>query len=308
MSTKNTDMRDAFFERVYELARSDKNFIFLTADHSAFGLAKYQEDFPRQYLNVGIAEQNMISVAAGLALGGFRVFAYSIINFATLRCLEQISVDLSGMRLPVTIVGVGAGFTYSSDGPTHHGLQDVAAMASVPNLIIYNSSDPVNTAAFASLAYAANGPAYVRIEKGILPALYQANYDFSEGLALLRPGADVMIIATGIMTSRALEATKELENHSVSAGVIDLYRLKPLNAGALAKLLKGVGRAVTLEENLLTGGMGALVSSALHDENVSIPLKRIAIPDQHCFAYDERDKMQERYQLGLGQIVRQIIG
>lgn len=137
--------------------------------------------------------------------------------------------------------------------------------------------------------------------------MYQAKHDFSEGLALLRPGREVMIIATGIMTSRALEAAKELENHSVDAGVIDLYRLKPLNAGALVKLLNGAGRAVTLEENLLTGGMGAMVSAALHDENVSIPLKRIAIPDQHCFAYDERDKMQERYNLGKNQVVNCIL-
>lgn len=306
-SSLSPDMRDVFFDRVYELAALDKRFMLLTADHGALGLVKYQKDFPGRYLNVGIAEQNMISFAAGLALGGFRVFVYSIINFVTLRCLEQISVDLSGMRLSVTIVGVGAGFTYSSDGPTHHGLQDVAAMASVPNLTIYNSSDPVNTAAFASLAYAGVGPAYIRIEKGIFPSLYAPDHDFSEGLALLRPGKDIMIIATGIMTSRALEVAKELEAQAISAGVIDLYRLKPLNAKGLVNLLKNTRRVVTLEEHLLTGGMGSMVSAALHDENATIPLKRIAIPDQHCFAYDERDKMQEHYGLGKDQIVRRIL-
>ena len=122
----------------------------------------------------------MISVAAGLALSGKNVFVYSIVDFVTLRCLEQISVDLSGMRLSVNIVGVGTGFTYSTDGPTHHGIQDVAAMASIPNLDIYNSSDPVNTKAFAEMAYREAGPKYIRIEKGNLPQLYSENHLFFE--------------------------------------------------------------------------------------------------------------------------------
>lgn len=279
----------------------------MTADHSAFGLAKLREHFPRQYFNVGIAEQNMISVAAGLALSGFKVFAYSIVNFITLRCLEQISVDLSGMRLPVTLIGVGAGFTYSSDGPTHHGLQDIAAMASVPNINIYNSSDPVSTAAFASLACGAVGPNYIRIEKGVLPVLYSLQHDFAEGLDVLRPGRDIMIISTGIMTARALELAKELEQYSIHAGVMDVYRLKPFNADQLTDCLQGVSRVVTIEENLMTGGLGSMVSVALHDKNLLIPLQRIAVPDQHCFYYDDREKMQEFYGISKRQVLKLIL-
>src|SRR5262249_44645311 len=116
MSLADADMRDAFFDGVYDLAVQDPDLVFLTADHGAFSLERFRKDIPRQYFNVGIAEQNMVSVAAGLALSGKRVFIYSIIDFVTLRCIEQISVDIGGMNLPVVIVGVGAGFTYSTDG------------------------------------------------------------------------------------------------------------------------------------------------------------------------------------------------
>ncbi len=146
--------------------------IFLTADHAAFSLERFKKDMPRQFFNVGIAEQNMVSVAAGLALSGKRVFIYSIVNFVTLRCFEQLSVDLGGMKLPVVIVGVGAGFTYSTDGPTHHGTQDVAAMASIPNLARFSIAPTRSTARrLRGWPMRRNGPTYVRIEKGKLPTL-----------------------------------------------------------------------------------------------------------------------------------------
>ena len=149
LNGNNYDMRDAFFNSLYEIIEVDKDVIVLTADHGAFGLNKIKENFPRQYINIGIAEQNMVSVASGLALSGKVVYIYSIINFVTLRCLEQINIDIASMNLHVNIVGVGAGFTYSTDGPTHHGTQDVAIMSAIPNLSIYNCSDVVNTYRFA---------------------------------------------------------------------------------------------------------------------------------------------------------------
>ena len=121
----NVDMRDAFFNGVYEVIRDNKDAIILTADHDAFGLSKIEKEFPKQFFNVGISEQNMISVAAGLAKSGKIVYVYSINNFITLRSLEQVNVDLCQMNLNVNLIGVGAGFTYSTDGPTHQGMQDM---------------------------------------------------------------------------------------------------------------------------------------------------------------------------------------
>jgi transketolase len=301
-------MRDAFFDHFNVLAKRDPNLIILTADHGAFSLNWLKQELPQQYYNVGISEQNMISLSAGLALGGKKVFAYSIANFISLRVLEQVSVDLSQMNLPVTLVGVGAGFTYSTDGPTHHGIQDVAAMASIPNLTILNASDPVNTRAFAKLGYSEPGPKYIRIEKGVLPVLHSESHDFKIGVASLRTGTDITIIATGIMVHRAIEVAELLEQNLVKVGVVDLYCIKPINIPALLECLDGTQRVVTLEEHILTGGMGNMVLAALMERQFWIPVLRLGIPDQHCYQYsNDRKYVQSCYGLNKEIITKDIL-
>ena len=135
------DMRDAFFEGVYNIIKDNKDAIILTADHGAFKLSEIERDFPDQFLNIGIAEQNAISVAAGLAKSGKVVYVYSINNFITLRAMEQVNIDLCQMNLNVNLIGVGAGFTYATDGPTHQGVQDMQAMRVLPNMQVYNCTD-----------------------------------------------------------------------------------------------------------------------------------------------------------------------
>ena len=286
----DVDMRDAFFDGVYDLAARDPNLVFLTADHAAFSLERFKKDLPRQYFNVGIAEQNMVSVAAGLALSGKRVFIYSIVNFVTLRCFEQLSVDLGGMNLPVTVVGVGAGFTYSTDGPTHHGTQDVAAMASIPNLTILNCSDAVNSQAFARMAYENNGPTYVRIEKGKFPNIYGSrNEDFLAGMAVLRKGRDAIIVASGNLVHTALQAAQALQAKGADVGVLDLYRIKPLDVAKLTAAV-GASRAVlTLEDNMLTGGIGSMVGATLCEAGQRLTFRRVAISDRFTYRYGDRD-------------------
>lgn len=287
----DTDMRDAFFDSVYELAAKDKNVIVLTADHGAFSLDRFKKDFPRQYFNVGISEQNMVTLAAGLALGGKIVFIYSIVNFTTLRCFEQISIDLGGMNLPVIVVGVGAGFTYSTDGPTHHGTQDVAVMASVPNLNIYNCSDAYNSDAFARIAYGAYSPSYVRIEKGKFPALYSNNTDFSEGLAILRKGRDVTLLTSGYLVQGAMEAARQLGREGIDAAVIDLYRIKPLNTNLLVQNIRDTGALLTIEDNVANGGIGTMVAAALMENGISLPLRRMSLGDSFSYKYGDREWM-----------------
>jgi transketolase len=292
MPLPDMDMRDAFFDSVYEIAARDRNVVFLTADHAAFSLERFKKDMPRQFFNVGIAEQNMVSVAAGLALSGKRVFIYSIANFVTLRCFEQLSVDLGGMKLPVVIVGVGAGFTYSTDGPTHHGTQDVAAMASIPNLAILNCSDVANSQAFGRMAYERDGPTYVRIEKGKFPTLYaSANPDFTPGLAIVKEGRDAMIVTSGNLVHTALEAARGLQAEGMHVGVLDLYRIKPLNGPLLIDSLGKVPTVLTLEDNMMTGGIGGMVGAALCESGSTAAFKRLAIGDQHCFRYGDREWM-----------------
>ncbi len=289
MRQPDADMRDAFFDSVYDLATKDRNLIVLTADHGAFSLERFKRDFPRQYFNVGISEQNMVSLAAGLALSGKILFIYSIVNFTTLRCFEQISVDLGSMRLPVTIVGVGAGFTYSTDGPTHHGIQDIAAMASVPNLSIFNCSDAYNSDAFARIAYRARSPCYVRIEKGTFPALYDRDADFSDGLAVLRKGEGVALLTSGYLVQAAMKAARELGEEQIDARVIDLYRIKPLNTDLLVQSVRGAMALLTIEDNVANGGIGTMVAAALMERGISLPLRRLSLGDAFCYRYGSRD-------------------
>lgn len=295
-------MRDAFFDAVYEIAARDPGLVFLTADHGAFSLERFRKDLPRQYFNVGIAEQNMAHVAAGLALGGKRVFIYSINNFVTLRCFEQISVDLGGMNLPVVIVGVGAGFTYSTDGPTHHGVQDVAVTATVPNLAIYNCSDARNSKVFAVAAYERRGPCYVRIEKGLFPWLYDEKSNFDVGLARLRSGTDVTLVTSGYLVHSAMQAAQQLALDGLDAGVVDLYRIKPLNVQALAEHLSQTWAVLTVEDNVASGGIGSMVATALMDAGLHPKMGRLSIGEGPCHKYGSREWVYAQNGLDAGAI------
>jgi len=153
MKMSDIDIRDAFFDEIYKCAAKDKNVIFIAADMDAFSLRKYKKDLPDQYINIGVAEQNMIAVAAGLALCGKKVFLYAIIPFITFRCLEHIKVNICSMNLPVAIIGVGSGLSFGFDGPTHHAVQDIAVMRVLPEIEILNPSDSASSALCARRAY-----------------------------------------------------------------------------------------------------------------------------------------------------------
>ncbi len=305
--TETADIRDAFFDELYTVAKNDSRVLLLTADMGAYSLIRFKKDLERQYMNVGIAEQGMVSIAAGLALGGKAVFIYTIIPFATLRCYEQIKIDLCCMNLPVTIVGVGPGLGYGSDGPTHHATQDIAVMRALPEMTILNPSDPVTTGMTVRFAYEAPGPKYVRIERGKFPAIHsKKDIVFSDGLAELRKGNDLTIIATGIMVHRALKIADELDSRHLSTGVVDLYRIKPLNAERLLGIIDRSKHIVTLEENSIVGGIGSAVSEVLNDSGKKGLLKRLAIPDKHCIESGDRERLHALYNLDTPGIVKAI--
>ena len=301
------DLRDAFFDTLHGIAAEDRNVMLLTDDQGAFGLGKFKNDMPEQYVNVGIAEQNLTAVAAGLAMGGKLPFIYGISTFITMRCFEQIRVDLCCMNLPVTIIGSGPGFTYGSDGPTHHATQDIAMMRLLPEMTIWNPNDAVSTASMARMAYSNKGPKYVRLEKGTQPRIYDYGHDFSQGFELLRVGSDLTITATGIMVQRAIEIADQLGEHGIDVGVLDLYRIKPVNSQPLCTALSNVKAVVTLEENSIVGGIGSLIAELFIDNHVPTPLKRIAIPDHHCYAYGGRDWLHEKHSLDVSSVSTAIL-
>lgn len=299
------DIRDAFFDELYRIAERDPEVVFMTADMGAFSLERFRADFPDRFINVGISEQNLISAAAGMALAGKRVFVYAIIPFVTLRCLEQIKVDLCVMNLPVTVIGAGAGFTYSSDGPTHHAIEDVAVMRALPGLTIYNPSDQVTAEAAAQGAHHAGGPVYVRLDKGAWPRTGVTPSQFGQGFAQLRRGGDTLIVATGTMTHAATRLADALDAAGTSVGLVDLFRLKPL-PDQLAAVLRGYRRVLTLEEHAVCGGMGSALLELMADRGVALPVKRLGVSDARAYAalYGDRDWMHRQHGLDQASLLK----
>jgi len=304
---ENISMRDAFFDKVYEIAKEDRNIIIVSADMGAPSLDKFRRDLSSQFVNVGIAEQNMVTIATGLALSGKKVFTFAIMPFATSRCHEMIKVDLSLMNIPVTIVSVGAGFSYDDSGPTHHSIEDIAIIRVLPNMTILNSSDSVMAAKFAEMSCKMSGPNYVRLDRETLPPIYNQDDSFSDGLTNLKAGRDVCIISTGNMVHRAFEVSNKLEQHSINAGITDLYRLKPINEKLLLRNIEQSKRIVTLEEHLITGGIGSAVAEILADNGKALPLKRIAIRDKYYYAYGGRNSIQSICGLDTDSVTKTIL-
>lgn len=212
------DFRDAVFGVIHELMRADPNIVVLNNDHGAFGLNDIRKEFPERAINVGVAEQNMMSLAAGLASSGKKVFVFGIIA-NLMRGWEQIKVGICLPKLPVTIIGTGAGLSSGTDGPTHHGVEDVALMRVLANMTIYNPADWVCAEACVRMAYEAGTPHYIRLDKEVLEAIYQPTFDFSKGYAVFGCEGSDAIIATGIETQRARRQAKRC--------VVDVFRLKP---------------------------------------------------------------------------------
>lgn len=299
--------RDAFFNRLYEIAKNDRNVILVSADMGAPSLDKFRKDLSSQYINTGIAEQSMVTVAVGLALSGKKVYTYAIMPFVTLRCYEAIKINISLMNVPVTTVGVGSGFSYEDSGPTHHTTEDIAAMRLFPNMTILNTSDAVIASKMADISYKLPGPSYVRLDREVLPAIYKKDEDFSDGLKMLKSGKDVQIITTGNMVYKALEISKKLAKSSIDAGVIDLYQIKPVNVELLLKCLKQTKRVVTLEENLLAGGVGSVVTEILADNGKNLLVKRFGVPDKYYYAYGGRENIRSLCGLDEGTIIKEIL-
>lgn len=304
--------RDAFFEALYKIAFTDKDVLLISADMSAPALDVFRKDLAQQYIDVGIAEQQAIVLAAGLALEGKRPYAYAIAPFITLRCYEQIRIDLGAMNLPVTIVGVGAGMSYDDSGPTHHTVDDLTCIRTVPNLWIYNCTDHVMAAAMARITRESAHPCYVRLDRQNLHKIYDENCNFADGMTQLRKGEDAVILATGNMVHNALDAATRLERQGFNVSVIDIYRL-PLNQDLLCQSIKNVPQLFAIEEHNLQGGFSSCIAETLVDNSLLIPLKRIGcdFSKGYCYNYGGRDRLQKIYGLdtdGICKTVESVLG
>ena len=265
------------------LAEHDPDVLVVTSDSRGSGkLVAFANAFPRQVVEVGIAEQNLVGIAAGLASTGKKVFAVSPACFLTARSLEQIKNDVAYSDQPVTVVGISAGVSYGALGTTHHSLHDYAVMRTINNIDILAPADNFETAEAIKAAYTLRRPMYIRFGKAAMPYLYGPDAAFEVGKAnVLSQGADVTFVAIGEAVPRAVQAAAVLVAEGLSCGVISVHTLKPFDEAAVLNAAANTRAVITVEEHSVFGGLGEACASTLMQRGVRVPFKIVGLPDVH---------------------------
>ena len=274
-------MRTTFIDSLTELAEEDESIWLLCGDLGFSVLERFSDRFPERYLNVGIAEQNMTGIAAGLALTGKTVFTYSIVNFATFRCLEQIRNDVCDHDANVKIIAIGGGVAYGKEGYTHQGIEDITVMSAFSKMGVVAPGDPYETRKLIPQIAAADGPYYVRLNRAGDPVVHDGTMDITLGqAAMLRDGGDLTFVATGSMLKTAVDTADALADEGIQARVLSLHTIKPLDKTAILEAAKGTGALVTVEEHSIHGGLGTMVADMLMTEGAgSIPFFKFGITE-----------------------------
>lgn len=272
--------RDAYGETLVELGKEHDNIVVMDADlAAATKTGMFQKAFPERFFNAGIAEGNMMSVAAGMAATGKVVFASSFAMFAAGRAFEQIRNSIGYPHLNVKVCASHAGISVGEDGASHQCCEDIAIMRSIPGMTIVNPADAVEARAAVRAAYEYNGPMYMRFGRLAVPVVFDSSYKFEIGKGVeLTKGNDVTVIATGLMVKEALEAQKILANEDISVRVINMATIKPIDREIIIAAAKETGCIVTAEEHSIVGGLGSAVSEVVC-ETVPVPVLKVGVND-----------------------------
>ena len=298
-------MRAAFVRSLIDSARADNRLFLLVGDVGYSLVEPFAQEFPGRFINVGIAEQNMIGIATGLALCGKIVFVYSLANFPTLRCLEHIRNDVCYHNANVKVVAGGGGLTYGALGATHHATEDLAIMRALPNMTVIAPGDPVE-AALATRAIAARpGPGYLRLSRTGDPVIHQTPPNFQIGKAIVvRNGSDVTLIATGGILRNAMQAAEKLVQQGIQARVLSMHTLKPLDTDSVLTAARETHAIITIEEHSIIGGLGSAVAEVLAElGNSHIIFKRLGINDSFYSQVGSQAYLQRLYSLSVEGIV-----
>lgn len=259
-------MRNAFAAELTAVAGENERVVLLAADIGNRLFDDFKASYPKRFFNCGVAEANMASMAAGMALCGLRPITYTITPFNTTRCLEQIRVDICYQKLPVIVVGVGAGLSYASLNATHHSCEDIAFLRALPNMTVVCPGDPWEVRSALRAALAHDGPVYVRIGKKGEPAVHDCAPQLTIGKGMvLRDGSEVCLLGTGVLLPAALEAANRLEKQGVSTRVVSFHTVKPLDEMLLAEAFARFSVVATVEEHSILGGLGGSVAEWLAD-------------------------------------------
>ncbi len=304
-------MRDALIEQIFDKMHKNEAIFFLSADFGAPALDALKEKFKDRFINVGIAEQNLINLSTGLALEGFIVYAYGIAPFLAMRAYEQIRINLSLSaqikEINVNLIGVGTGVSYDVSGPTHHCLEDITIIRSLPTFIVFSPSDWILSEKFVDFSINIQKPKYIRLDGKPLPPIYNKieNFNLENGFYELVQGEQICLVSTGYMTHKALKIAKDL--HGGNIGVIDVFLLKPIKEDLLFDSLKKYKFIVTLEEAFMNkGGLDSLMLNILKNKNSSIKLKNLGFKDEYIFESGGRNYLHKLNHLDEINIIKTI--
>jgi transketolase len=301
-------MRDAFVRTLSHAAEHDPRIMLITGDLGFGVLTDFGKRFPKQFINAGVAEQNMTAVACGLALEGHKVFTYSIANFATMRCLEQLRLDVCYHGADVTAVAVGGGFSYGQLGVSHFATEDLSILRALPGMSVVSPTGIWEATEATNALIARGGPAYLRLDKGVAESGPRPGEDFELGKARrLREGRDVSLIATGAILSEALAAADILGGQGVSARVIAVHSVKPLDSTEISAAARETGGLVTIEEHTIVGGLGGAVAEACLEAGAAPRFfERVGMKDAFPTVVGDQNFLRKLYHLDADAIVARV--
>ena len=303
-------MRNKFAETLYECAQSNPKIAIVVADISPAGsMEKFRKEYPERFINVGVAEQVMIGICAGMALKGFQPFAYTIATFTLYRPFEFVRDDLGYQNLPVTIVGIGGGVVYSTLGGTHHCQEDIAIAGAIPNMSIIAPCDPLETReATIYCAKQRRGPVYLRLGKAGEPVFTDKAVDpwqFGK-IRYLRKGKDVCILSYGIIMKKAAELADRFEQKGKSVSLVSVHTMKPLDRAGIEAALKAHRQVVVIEEHAPQGGLAAQTKQIAWDSQASCDLKTFTLQDEFIHNYGSHDELLAAHGLDVTKIIQQL--
>lgn len=301
-------MRNAFAETLTKLAQEDERLVLLSGDIGNKLFDKFKQLDPLRFYNCGVAEANMMGVAAGMALSGLRPVIYTITPFTTTRCFEQIRVDVCYHQAPVVIVGTGSGLSYAELGPTHHSLEDMAILRTLPGMCVLAPCDATELELMLRAALQQDRPVYIRIGKKGEPAIHAQPPRLRIGEAfVVREGSDVALLSAGIVMPEVLEAARQLQMQGISAEVVSFHSIKPLDERYLQQATKRFKLLVTVEEHGLIGGLGGAVAEWRAAENIVVPQLSLGTPDQFMHEIGSQKYAQIKYGLVADQIAARVM-
>lgn len=291
-------MRDSFISTLREIAKKDKKIILLTNDQGAPALDRFIEELPGQFFNAGISEQNIIATASGLSLAGFKPYIYSINSFIIYRTIEYLKIDLCSMRQPVKIFGVGSGYSYPEDGPTHHSTEDIALTRVMANLDIFNPSDSIMTSRIVKYINSSSRPTFVRLDRQFCQNQKYNNYEIEDGFRIStfsNSKTTNCIISTGHFLQKLHHIIKKQDK---KIHLIDFFRLKNFNNKKLINRLQMYRNIISIEEHSKNFGLGSMISELITDNGLKLNLVRHGLDEKHIFSYGSRDQLLHQNKLG----------